>query len=67
MEIYQGNCHYADVTLSLEFEPLEDFHVTKHMRMIGECIIHGRVEWLFKGATTVQHIEHNTYGKEDDP
>ena len=31
--------------------------VVEHMRMIGECIMHGSVEWLFKGSTTVQYIE----------
>ena len=38
----------------------------KYMRMKGECIMHGGVEWLFKRATTVHHIEHNSY-KEDEP
>ena len=28
MKVYQGNCHYADVTFSLMFEPLEDVDVT---------------------------------------
>ena len=32
MKVYQGNCHYADVTFSLRFEPLEDVDVTN-----GDC------------------------------
>lgn len=29
--------------------------------------MHGSGEWLLKRATTVQHIEHNGSGKEDEP
>ena len=67
MKVSQGNWNYADITFSLITELLGDLHVIKHMRIIGECIMQGSVERLSKRATTVQYIEHNSDGKEDNP